>query len=422
MREPIAVTGGAVTALHALRSLAVAASLAFAAGGARGEAPAATLCAGHKTCRVVQTTPAGLDAQGRRLAVIELDIGRETGGGLACLPYRREFWLTTTGARPLRLFDLCKDNFGSGRVIEDRVTVGPNRLTHFQDGGTSWRWSIHYVMSLAPFRVLSQEHCSYRFRSAAFKLTRWDWRTFKAEVAWNPPSCTEDDHAGDAGCAARRATRAHTAIPRLDAAAAALTKPLHLGTCAARLDMRDPQGRVRSRRKMPEVRMLMTSARDLIVTVADDPRASGAAGARDDGRIELWLDANPSAPACRAAAKEPMLQWYISLRDGAIRTAFGEPKAPPTLARHSARTIGGRREVTVHLVLPGEGRVTPGIAVAYSRADAAGRLMFATSTVVPGDPTTLGTVWPVDSRGAACAEKDGRLDLTDTGLPAALDQ
>ena len=410
--------------ISVLKSAAFAALL-FAVGADTvfAEAPSpSALCAGHKTCRVVKTTPAGVDAQGRHLGVAELDIGKEDDGGFRCRPYRREFWLSIPGVKPQRLFELCNDGYGASNVGEDRITVGPNRFTHFQKGGSAWRWSVERILSLVPFRIASQQHCSYHNLASGYTRTRWDWRNFKAEVAWRPPPCSDDDNPGDrVGCDARPATHAHTAIPRLDAAAAAMAKPLHLGSCAYAMRIPESPGQPRAGRPAAEVRMLMISTHDLIVTVADDEIVTGSADWRDDDHLELWLGPNVVGLACLADAKEPIRQWGISLADGKINTGSGDPQEAPTLARFTARTIGNRREVTVHLVL-GDGKFTPGITLGYSKKDGAKPRVVATSAIKPGDATTVGSVWVVDSRGATCAEKDGRLDLTDTGLPAALEQ
>src|SRR5689334_8552478 len=122
-------------------TLAVAAlALLEATPAAAQRDPAAALCADHPGCRVVDRRGGGNDAAGRAQVVVELAIpNRDADPVLACRPHRRQFWLMDTP--PRLIFDLCNDGYGAAGVGDDRVTVGPNRVTHTQNGGSAWRWT-----------------------------------------------------------------------------------------------------------------------------------------------------------------------------------------------------------------------------------------------------------------------------------------
>src|SRR5688572_11509269 len=94
----------------------LAAAAAFAsAGTASAQAPGlAAMCKDRKPCTLVKTTPAGTDAQGRAISVIELNLGKknpENDGGderFNCRPFQREFWVRVAGMpEPKRFLSLC---------------------------------------------------------------------------------------------------------------------------------------------------------------------------------------------------------------------------------------------------------------------------------------------------------------------------
>jgi hypothetical protein len=118
-----------------LRILGAASLLIFtsaAVASAQGRTDIATLCKDRKPCTLVKPTPAGKDAQGRALTVIELNLGPKNpdndGGNerFNCRPYGREFWVRTAGvAEPRRVLSLCNDGYGASGVGEDEVKIGP---------------------------------------------------------------------------------------------------------------------------------------------------------------------------------------------------------------------------------------------------------------------------------------------------------
>lgn len=83
-----------------------------------------------------------------------------------------------------------------------------------------------------------------------------------------------------------------------------------------------------------------------------------------------------------------------------------------------ARTAGGRAEVTLHILLPED---VDGITLAFSKSESGKQaLLIATSPIRRTDATTLGAPWRIEPKAVHCAEKDGALDLAETGLPALI--
>jgi hypothetical protein len=89
----------------AFTSTLLLAGVADALGQAPTRAELAALCKERMPCSLVAAKPAGPDAHGRALTVIELNLGKKnpdnTSGNelFDCAPYRREFWLRVAGVR-----------------------------------------------------------------------------------------------------------------------------------------------------------------------------------------------------------------------------------------------------------------------------------------------------------------------------------
>jgi len=409
-----------------LRPLACAALVISAAAPALAQTGGdlAMLCNTRSPCAVVETKPAGKDAEGRALTVIELNVGADNGEGFKCRPYRREFWVRVEGvAQPRRVLELCNDGYGAAGVGEDEVVVGDNRIEHQQNGGSAWRWDVTYVIQLSPLRVLNEAHCSYHNVAPGFSTTRWDWRGFTGEARWTPKRCTpangKADEDEEMGCMPEKATRRYMPIPMLEGAFERAGKRLHLGSCAAAIDESGQRGHLLAgtgRANGAELRALLLSKRDLVVTVSDRRFAAGAASWLNDDHIELWLGdyhADLSCPGTRSNLR----QWGIGL-DGKVHAAHGNPRTGPRLVQRLERSAGGRAQVTLHLLLPED---AAGITLAYSKAENGKQArLVATSAIKRTDATTIGGTWRVGPKAVHCAERDGQLDLIETGLPALL--
>lgn len=413
-----------------LRKAAIAAA-ALAALGMEADAQMAdigALCRQRQPCTLVTATPAGMDAQGRALTVIELNLGRkqdETRPHRAeCEPYRREFWLRVAGvAEPTRILELCNDGYGAAGVGEDEVEIGNNRLVHRRNGGSAWRWDVARTVQLSPLRVLAEAHCSYHNIAPGFTTTEWDWRRLSGETRWTPKRCsTRGGDDGDVGCEAGKATRRFLAIPLLEGALErAGGKRLHLGSCAALIDESGQRGYVlfgSPRAAGAELRALLISSRDLLVSVTDDAFVTAAPNWVNADHIELWLGHGRTNLECENEKPANLRQWGIGL-DGKVHAGHGNPRTAPRVIARLERKIGARTQVTLHLFLPED---VDGLTLAYSKSGAGRQQrLVATSPIRRTDATTLGGLWRVEPKAVRCAEKDGALELTDTGLPAILE-
>lgn len=408
--------------------------LGAASAAAQARADIAAMCKERKPCSLVKATPAGKDAQGRALTVVEISLGpKNPDNGSSderfnCRPYAREFWLRTAGvAAPRRVLSLCNDGYGASGVGEDEVKIAPNRLVHSQQGGSAWRWNNGHTVELSPLRVLAEESCSYHNVNIGYSVSQWDWRRFAGERRWFPQACKDgdkraDDNARPDWCDARRATHRHALIPRLDGAMPAGTLA-HLGGCASAFDESGQRGFVTFGKPRPrgaELRVLMTSGRDLIVSVTDASFTTGTASWLNDDHIELWIGTDHSGLSCNDSTIK-LAQWAIGL-DGKVNHGAGDRSAPPEMVARAARSAGGRQQVTLHLRLPAiENDYQRAVTVVFSKNEGGKQArLTATSPVKRGDETTLSSVRKVEANAARCAVRDGQLDLIESGLPAIL--
>jgi hypothetical protein len=414
--------------------LLMAAGIGTAAAQARTDI--AAMCKDRKPCTLVKATPAGTDAQGRALTVVELNLGTknpDNDGGderFNCRPYAQEYWLRVAGvAEPRRLLSLCNDGYGASGVGEDDVKIRANRMIHSQQGGSAWRWNGAKTIQLSPLRVLSEESCSYHNVNIGYSVRRWDWQRLAGEQRWFPQACKDNDPRADENrrpdwCDVGKATHRHALIPRLDGALSAGSQA-HLGSCASAFDESGQRGTVIFGKPRPggaEFRVLMVSGNDLVVTVTDTAFATGAASWLNDDHIELWLGQDHSNLSCHEA-KFKLVQWAIGL-DGKVHHGAGDRAAPPEVASRSARSVGGRQQVTLHLRLPtlkDPEDYLRALTVVYSKSEGGKQArLTATSPIKRGDDHTLSSVHRIDAKGARCAIRDGQLDLVENGLPAIL--
>lgn len=418
-----------------LRAIALALVISASSGGASAQTPPdiAALCADRKPCTLVKATPAGKDAQGRALAVVELNLGKKNPDNdsgderFSCRPYAREFWVRIAGvAEPRRILSLCNDGYGASGVGEDDISIRPNRMIHGQQGGSAWRWNGAKTIQLSPLRVLSETSCSYHNVNIGYSATTWDWQRLAGAMRWFPQACKEraDDNARPDWCDLGKAKHRHALIPRFDGALAAGTQ-VHLGSCASAFDESGSNGYVifgKPRRGGAEFRALMTSGNDLIVTVTDTAFAAGAASWIDDDHVELWIGQDHSGLSCNEA-KIKLAQWAIGL-DGKVHHGAGDSASPPEVSSRSARSIGGRQQVTLRIRLPkleDPDDHFRALTVVFSKSEGGKQArLTATSPIKRGDDHTLSSIYKIDAKAMRCAVREGQLDLVESGLPAIL--
>src|SRR5581483_12260510 len=95
--------------------------------------------------------------------------------------------------------------------------------------------------------------------------------------------------------------------------------PVPLGSCASAFDESGQRGFVTFGKPRPggaEFRVLMVSERDLVVTVADQTFASGAASWLNDDHLDLWIGQDASGLSCDEGQIK-LSQWGIGL-DGKV--------------------------------------------------------------------------------------------------------
>ena len=74
----------------------------------------------------------------------------------------QEYWLVEGASAPHLLLKLCNDGYGAAGVGVDEITIGDNRFTHFQAGGSNDRWETTDTIRLAPQTLLRVESCGFR--------------------------------------------------------------------------------------------------------------------------------------------------------------------------------------------------------------------------------------------------------------------
>jgi hypothetical protein len=133
------------------------------------------ICGTRASCKVT-VSDAGQGAQHEPLTVVEAKFavadkpqdGPEEGcindSGDADAPQYdggHEFWLIDGSAAPKRLLALCNDGYGASSVGTDDVKIGPNTITHQQNGGSAWRWDSTKEIRLSPLAVVHELTCTY---------------------------------------------------------------------------------------------------------------------------------------------------------------------------------------------------------------------------------------------------------------------
>jgi hypothetical protein len=415
-------------------TLLLIASTGVAAGQARTDI--SEICKGRKPCALVKATPAGADAQGRALTVVELNLGKKNPDSdsdderFQCRPYGREFWVRIAGvAEPKRILSLCNDGYGASGVGEDEIKIAANRLIHSQQGGSAWRWNGAKTIQLSPLRVLSETSCSYHNVNIGYAATTWDWQRLAGAMRWYPQACKDNDKRADDDkrpdwCDLGKATHRHALIPRFDGALSAGT-PAHLGSCASAFDESGQRGYVIFGKPRPvgaAFRVLMTSGNDLVVTVTDMAFATGAASWINDDHVELWIGQDHSRLSCDEG-RIKLAQWAIGL-DGKVHHGAGDSASRPAVVARSARSVGGRQQITLHIRLPHLADPQDffrALTVVFSKSEGGKQArLTATSPVKRGDDHTLSSIYKINANAMRCAVRGGQLDLVESGLPAIL--
>lgn len=355
-----------------------------------------TACAGRRPdCRIVRITGAGSGADGVPLSVAEIALGRADQPADApadgCRESEgppdggREYWLIEGELAPRRLFALCNDGYGASGVGEDTVTIGPNRLTHAQAGGSAWRWNDERQVQLRPPQLLETDACSYStVQPGSGRRTRIEHPALRVRVALMAAADAAQAEALGIGCPEAvtdwnpqpsPGVYAGLALPLVPVeAGGVLAGGQTLGSCALSLAGNGAPGYLVHGRPDPqrhaELRVLAGGPDTLYVQILDPDRPAPAAATswvhRD--HLELWLAPGRHPDTEDDSRPDPAQLVQLGVTpDGKTWTGLGKPPLPK-VERWSANDAQGRPLTVLKLVWP-QPVLAGGALLVYSQAD-----------------------------------------------------
>jgi hypothetical protein len=428
-----------------MKPLLLAACLALlplAALAAPDASQTASICGIRTTCKVEKTHDAGKSPAGTSLAVVEVRLGladkpKEQDQGCINGNARDggvEYWLLDGKATPKQVLQLCNDGYGSSGVGEDEVEVGPNRLVHHQYGGSAWRWSMDVTYSLAPFRALTEQDCSYHNGSEQIgTLTDIDYRTrlvralakdsTRRDLGVGCPSWPKPPQTFAARIDADTVGAYPVVAPGLPDKAA-IPAGTALGNCVPSMTTAGDNGFVvwgkpAAADLAAEIRTIGVGSNTLIVQVFDPVPAAAPSGGSwiHQPHLEIWVGQNDEQINTMLPLGQ-MTQTGITL-DGAVHRGVGKPGPPPRVERWLARDERSRPVTVLRLVWPDEFALIHGVTVVYSQAES-GKQARLVSTAgfagnrpiyVPDVQTLAGR--PSTSDSGLCRVKDKLLVVID---------
>jgi hypothetical protein len=366
--------------------------LPLAALGAPDASQSAAICGTRTTCKVEKTHDAGKSPAGTSLAVVEVRLGladkpRDQDQGCINGNARDggvEYWLLDGKATPKQVLQLCNDGYGSSGVGEDEVEVGPNRLVHHQYGGSAWRWSMDVTYSLAPFRALTEQDCSYHNGSEqSGTLTDIDYRTrlvralakdsTRRDLGIGCPSWPKPPQTFAARIDADTVGAYPVVAPGLPDKAA-IPAGTALGNCVPGMTTAGDNGFVvwgkpAAADLAAEIRTIGVGSNTLIVQVFDPVPAAAPSGGSwiHQPHLEIWVGQNDEQINTMLPLGQ-MTQTGITL-DGAVHRGVGKPGPPPRVERWLARDERSRPVTVLRLVWPDEFALIHGVTVVYSQAE-----------------------------------------------------
>lgn len=412
--------------------------LSVAALAAPDAAQTTAICGQRATCKVEKTYDAGKSPEGAALSVVEVRLGladkpkdQDEGcingnardGGL-------EYWLLQGTAAPRQVLKLCNDGYGMSGVGEDEVEVGPNRLVHHQYGGSSWRWSMDVTYSLAPFRAVTEQDCSYHNVSEqSGTLTDIDYATrlvrslakdsTQRDIGMGCPSWPKPPQTFAARTDAETVGAYPVVAPGLPGKAT-IPAGTALGNCIPGMTTAGDNGFVVWGKPAPadqtaEIRTIGVGSNTLIVQVFDPvPAASPPGGSWiHQPHLEIWVGQNGEELNTMLPVGQ-MTQTGITL-DGAVHRGVGKASPPPKVERWTARDERGRPVVVLRLVWSHEYALLNGVTVVYSQAESGKQArLVATAGFANSRPTYVPDILalsgrPSTSDSGLCLVRDGRL-------------
>jgi len=416
-----------------LRSLIGAAAilLAIAVPSARSADMAqlkSAICGARATCTIAKLTPAGKSEAGAALAVAEVhlgvadapdpqfpchdDDGNNDGG--------QEYWLVEGASAPHQLLKLCNDGYGAAGVGVDEITIGDNRFTHFQAGGSNDRWETTDTIRLAPQTLLRVESCGFRGTDpdtvdfSAADLDSMEIRSL---------AIADAAKAGTADEGACGVMQKDIALPPKPGFVGGINIPMPnlgqdpanpvvfpegtvLGGCAGRLNASAAGPALVYGKADPgrsaELRFLALGPQSLVVQIRDSrPDKAKPASWIGADHLEIWTLLEPGISYLPDPAK--LAQLGIGL-DGT--TYGGTGKAPvPKIQRWTAKDEQGRPVTVMKLDWSEEFALASGAIIAYSQGEGGRQArLWATGPISKNRPGYLPTLFALP---IACGAVDG---------------
>jgi hypothetical protein len=416
---------GSALRLGSLWWAALACCWVVAAGGAQAEEPQRSgplfelLCKGQALCQVQTVYDAGKSPKGVPLKVVEVGLHHQADGGQerpkwdpeaedSEMCYTNQYWLVEEGAAPKTtlIFDVCNDGYGASGVGEDAITVGQNRLTHDQHGGSAERWNQHTVWELSPLRVVEVGHGGFMTWSyEAEDDTVVSWERFTGRQTKGVAACGANGMLGDDSVVHQFASSLIPHLPALPGDKG--WKETRLGACAVAVDSSGEGGFITHGKPGEaadaKLRALLVGERVLYVEVEDDTFTTGAAKWLHDDHVELWFvpKGEIGFPDCFEPKKTTTHQWGIML-DGKVHAAHGKPKAAPKVEAHKVDD----RTYRLRIELPSD---FDALTVVYSDSDdgKSQERLLATSKLVFGEAHSVGGTFDVGEKAPVTCRLKG---------------
>jgi hypothetical protein len=425
---------------------------AAAAAAALTPAQQSAICGARTTCTIGKSYEGG-----GALAVVEIHLGLKDkpddapdDGCHAADSDKRdggaEYWLLAGGAKPARLLKFCNDGYGAANVGEDKVDVGPNRLVHWRDGGSSWRWESTVTYTLAPWRAAGKRDCSYNDMSADNgTLTDIDYVAMRSRsVAKDSAPASGHNGGDDVGCPPWPADAAQHFTPQPgpgllgaydilvpNLASASGVPPVipagtTIGDCGAAMSTAGMNGfvvfgKAAAADKAAEIRAIALSMNALLIQVYDPLAVSNNGVAPrswiDLPHVEIWIGHDIDPGHTRLPVSK-LSQVAVDL-SGGVHAGVGQQGKPPNVEHWQARDTNNRPVTVLLLKWASDTAFLGGVGVVYSQAERGRQARLVANTgIVNNRPLYLpdiislpnGDVEPPPGR---CNIQNGRLSLID---------
>ena len=376
------------------------------------------LCALPLASQQSQRHPAGTDAAGNQLTVIEKHFPERPAGSKRCV-LKEQYVLETSRAGKVvssePVVNRCQSDTDEADIT---VTVAKNSIEIDRNGGAHAGYYLNETIQLAPWREVTAEACSFSMGTPEYTVEQFDLRTMRGQ-AWAGNSAETKEICGK-GEDVTTYLLAPAMTVDLKAMEASRTG---LGSCAMKLDASGKNGFITWGRPDPrdpvDVRLLWTGGHHLLVQVIDPGRSTKPATSWINAdHLEIWMwkrgeDAPDGTP----------WQFGIPIDDGPVQVGYGKPKQLPVVRRWTAALPDGRNATLLAVELPPwPVDYASGVAIVYSQSQdgRAQKRLVATSRIKRGDSMSLGDqgtgmIGAVAGNYVTCSPVKGLLEITGGG-------